>query len=101
MRDYDIKQIINILESNPKIKISKHSMDRWFERDIDMNYVEKCLNMLPLGLMKQNFNLFKLLYPHQSKETFDIAIVIDVNDYCEIDILTVFESKISYRERKK
>jgi len=64
VKDYNIKQVINILESNPKIKISKHSMDCWFERDIDMNYVEKYLNTLPLGIMNQNFNLFKLLYSH-------------------------------------
>lgn len=98
MRDYDIKQIIDIIESNPTIRISKHSMDRWFERDIDLVYVEKCLNTLPVAIIKQNLNLFKLLYPHKSKK-LDIAVVIDVNDYCEIEIVTIFESALSYRVR--
>ena len=56
MRDYDIKQIIDIIESNPTIRVSKHSMDRWFMRDIDLDYVEKCLNTLPTAIIKQNLN---------------------------------------------
>jgi hypothetical protein len=99
VKDYNIKQVINILENNPTIKLSKHSMDRWFKRDIDMSYLEKCLNTLPLGIMKQNFNLFKLFYPHNSRKTLDICIVVDINDYCEIEIVTVFESNKSVRER--
>ena len=98
MKDYDIKQVIDILESNHTIRVSKHSMDRWFMREVDLDYVEECLNTLPVAIIKQNLNLFKLLYPHNSKK-LDIAIIIDINDYCEIKIVTIFESKLSYRVR--
>jgi len=99
VRDYDIKQVINILESNPYIRLSKHGMDRWLLRDIDLNYVKKCLNTLPVAIIKQNFNLFKLLYPHKSKNTFDIAIIIDIDDDENLEIVTIMISKISYRVR--
>ena len=99
MRDYDIKQVINILESDPNISLSKHSMDRWFLRDIDLDHVKECLNTLPVAIIKQNYNLFKLLYPHKSRKTFDIAIIIHIDDFENLKIVTIMISKQSCRIR--
>jgi hypothetical protein len=72
------------LESNPTIRTTKHSLDRWLQRDVDLDYIYECLNMIPLAIIKQNLNLFKLLYSHNTKKSLDLAIIIGINDFQEI-----------------
>ena len=75
-------------------------MERSNERNIKIEYITKCLtNLTPLGITKTRENRFKLIYPHKQASE-DLYIVIEIDDYQEIEIITIYTFNIYRRLRE-
>jgi len=98
--DYDIDQAREIIQSCRDIRISPHVLEKWLERGIDFNYIKECLNnKVPLGNNKTMENRFKLIYPHKTKTSEDLYIIIEINDYKNIEVVTLYSFNKNRRER--
>ena len=72
-------------------------LDNWFERDYNLNYVANCLvNEVPLSISKTCENRFKLIYPHEND---DLYIIIVIDDFDNVEVLTVYSFNKRRRER--
>ena len=81
--------------------MNKHVLKNWFKRNIDFNYIEECLcNKIPLSISKTMENRFKLIYPHPTNNNEDLYIIIQISDYHEIEIITIYSFDIKRRERE-
>lgn len=104
MRNYNIKEAQRILESqdSQSITLVNHVLDNWFERDYNLNYVIDCLiNGIPLGIIKTRENRFKLIYPHDKISTRDLYIIIEIDEFERVSIITVYFFDKRRREREK
>lgn len=104
LRDYDIKEVQRILKSQDSQSITpvNHVLDNWFERDYNLNYVNDCLiNEIPFGINKTSENRFKLIYPHEKINTLDLYIIIEIDDFEQVSIITVYSFDKRRREREK
>ncbi len=79
--------------------VHPHILDNWFERDYNLNYVANCLvNEVPLSISKTCENRFKLIYPHENKND-DLYIIIVIDDFDNVEVLTVYSFNKRRRER--
>lgn len=104
MRDYDIDEARDILKSqNPvNLKIIPHVEERWLERDFEINYTVNCLlNTVPLSISKTYYNRFKLIYPHETKSTMDLYVIIEISDNENVSIITVYPEEKKRREHER
>ena len=104
MRDYDIDESRDILKSqNPvNLKIIPHVEERWLERDFEINYTVDCLlNKVPLSISKTYYNRFKLIYPHETKSTMDLYVIIEISDNENVSIITVYPEEKKRREHER
>ena len=104
MRDYDIDEARDILKSqNPvNLKIIPHVEERWLERDFEINYTVDCLlNTVPLSISKTYYNRFKLIYPHETKSTMDLYVIIEISDNENVSIITVYPEEKKRREHER
>jgi hypothetical protein len=44
-------------------------------------------------------NRFKTIYPHKNKDSMDLYIIIEITDYGNVEIVTVYPFSKSRRER--
>lgn len=76
-----------------------HTFYNWFERDYNLNYVANCLvNEVPLSISKTCENRFKLIYPHEKNKN-DLYIIIVIDDFDNVEVLTVYSFNKRRRER--
>lgn len=69
-------------------RIIKHALNRINIREITIEYIEKSLKSLePLGINKTRENRFSLIYPHETKSSEDLYIIIEINDFKEIEVI--------------
>ena len=104
MRDYNIDEAREILKSqNPNnLKIIPHVEERWLERDFEINYTVDCLlNTVPLSITKTYYNRFKLIYPHETKSTMDLYVIIEISDNENVSIITVYPEEKKRREHER
>ena len=104
MRDYDIDEARDILKSQDPInlKIIPHVEERWLERDFEINYTVDCLlNKVPLSISKTYYNRFKLIYPHETKSTMDLYVIIEISDNENVSIITVYPEEKKRREHER
>ena len=104
MRDYDIDEARDILKSQDPInlKIIPHVEERWLERDFEINYTVDCLlNKVPLSISKTYYNRFKLIYPHETKSTMDLYVIIEISDNENVSIITVYPEEKKKREHER
>lgn len=104
MRNYNIKEAQRILKSqdSQSITLVNHVLDNWFERDYNLNYVNDCLiNEIPLGIIKTRENRFKLIYPHDKISTRDLYIIIEIDEFERVSIITIYSFDKRRREREK
>ncbi|MDR2830669.1 MAG: hypothetical protein LBB45_06520 [Methanobrevibacter sp.] len=67
---------------------------------MNIKYVEESvLNKNPLGLIKTRENRFKAIYPHETKSSEDLYIIIEITDNEEIIIITLYTTTIERRLR--
>lgn len=103
MRDYNINEVIKILKHhNPnEIYASPHILENCFERNYSLNYVfVSLLEKIPLSISKTCENRFLLIYPHETIKSQDLYIVIEIDDYEKITIVTVYCFDKRRRERE-
>ncbi|MBE6504841.1 MAG: hypothetical protein IJH63_15790 [Methanobrevibacter sp.] len=104
MRDYDIDEARDILKSQDPVnlKIIPHVEERWLERDFEINYTVDCLlNKVPLSISKTYHNRFKLIYPHETKSTMDLYVIIEISDNENVSIITVYPEEKKRREHER
>lgn len=102
--DYNIDEAREILKNHNSndLKLIPHFEERWLERDFEINYVVKCLlNDIPLSISKTMANRFKLVYPHETKSTMDLYVIIEIDDYRIVKIITAYPVDKRRRERER
>ena len=102
MMDYNIKEAQDIIQNyNPNLlRFDKHIFKDWFERGYTHQYVAKCLfGEIPLGINKTTENRFKLIYPHEKNKNMDLYIIIEIDDYRNITVITAYVFDKRRRER--
>ena len=104
MMDYNIDQARDILKSQNKedLRIIPHLEQRWIERDFEIDYVVDCLfNQVPLSISKTVHNRFKLIYPHETKKTMDLYIIIEISETKTITVITAYPDEKRRREYER
>ena len=104
MRDYNIDEAREILKSqNPNhLKIIPHVEERWLERDFEINYTVDCLlNTIPLAISKTYYNRFILIYPHETKPTMDLYVIIEISDDENVTVITAYPEEKKRREHER
>ncbi|MBR0271783.1 MAG: hypothetical protein IJQ68_07330 [Methanobrevibacter sp.] len=103
MTDYtteDVFKILNNIRNNPYgVKDSKHMMGRINKRDLDANeIIKKVYQEIPVGVQKSynTSNKFELIYEFSTKE--DLYVIINIDNFEEITIVTCITKNISKRE---
>ena len=102
MIDYNIQEAQNIIKNyNPNLlRFDKHIFKDWFERGYTHQYVAECLfEKIPLGINKTTENRFKLIYPHKKNKNMDLYIIIEIDDYRNIKVITAYVFDKRRRER--
>ena len=102
MINFNIEDVQNILRkcNVNDLVVHPHILDNWFERDYNLNYVANCLvNEVPLSISKTCENRFKLIYPHEKNKNDDLYIIIVIDDFDNVEVLTVYSFNKSRRER--
>lgn len=104
VRDYNIDETREILKSQDpdNLKIISHVEERWLERDFKINYTVDCLiNKIPLSISKTYYNRFKLIYPHETKPTMDLYVIIEISDDENVSVITVYPEEKKRREHER
>lgn len=103
MFDYNIEDAQRILKSfdYANLRLENHVLDNWFERDVNFNYIYDCLSSkMLLSISKTNENRFKLIYPHEIIKTKDFYIIIEIDDFEMIKVITAYSFNKARRERE-
>ena len=104
VRDYNIDESREILKSQDlnNLKIIPYVEQRWLERDFKINYTVDCLvNKIPLSISKTYYNRFKLIYPHETKPTMDLYVIIEISDNENVTVITVYPEEKKRREHER
>lgn len=104
MRDYNIDDARETLKNHDPndLKIIPHLQQRWLERDFEINYVVNCLlNEIPLSISKTMVNRFKLIYPHETKPSMDLYVIIEIDEYGIVTVITAYPNDRWRREHEK
>ncbi len=102
MIDYNIQEVQEIIQNyNPNfLRFDKHIFKNWFERGYTHQYVAECLfEKIPLGINKTTENRFKIIYPHEKNKNMDLYIIIEIDDYRNITVITAYAFDRRRRER--
>lgn len=59
------------------------------------------LKKIPLGINKTSENRFKLIYPNEINRNMDLYIIIEIDDYRNIKVITAYNFNKNRRERLK
>ena len=57
-------------------------------------------NEIPLSISKTRMNRFKLVYPHETKITMDLYVIIEIDANSIITIITAYPNDKRRRERE-
>ena len=102
MIDYNIQEAQDVIQNhNPNsLQFDKHIFKNWFERGYSHKYIAKCLlEKIPLGINKTTENRFKLIYSHEKNKNMDLYIIIEIDDYRNITVITAYAFDKRRRER--
>lgn len=102
MMDYTIEQAIEIINDcdesfNPE---TRHFNVRNVQRIGDLGLIFETFLYNPLmGIIKQDYNKFRLYFEHNTKPTKDISLVIGINSNGVVNFITVMETDRNKRVR--
>ena len=103
MKDYSIEEAIEIINSCDEsfVADTKHFDIRNVQRigDLGLIFQTFLYNQL-MGIIKQDYNKFRLYFEHSQKPTKDISLVIGINDNKDVKFVTVMETYRNQRVRK-
>ena len=100
MRDYSIEEAIEIINQCDESLLpdSKHFNIRNIQRVFDLGLIFETFLYKPLmGILKQDYNKFRLYFEHSTKPSKDLSLVISINDNRTIKFITVMETLRSKR----
>ena len=103
MRDYSIEEAIEIINSCDQsfMPDTKHFDVRNIQRIGAFGLIFETFLYNPLmGIIKQDYNKFRLYFQHNLRTTKDISLVISINDNREVKFVTVMETYRNQRVRK-
>lgn len=99
MMDYTIEEAIDIIKSCDEsfTQDTNHFKTRNIQRIGDLALIfETFLNNPLMGIIKQDYNKFRLYFEHRTKPSKDISLVIGITNTRSIKFITVMLT-----ERKK
>ncbi|WP_409199658.1 hypothetical protein [Methanobrevibacter sp. DSM 116169] len=108
IKNYSIFEVVEIINDlNPNlieentVRNTKHIVDSINKRFNDINLIYELLfsNEENVGILKSNYNTFKIFYKHPIKKSKDVCIVISINDNKDIKLITSYLSPIEKRVR--
>jgi hypothetical protein len=105
--EYDIKQVIAILDNLKEIEITeenlretRHTNYRFGRRSLQFSrsaVYSSLINKVPVGISKSNYNTFKIVHEHPQRKSQDIYIVIAIDEGENVKLITVYSH---YRKRR-
>lgn len=104
MRDYNIDEAREIMKNHHHndLVITSHFEERCLYRKLDINYIVNCLlNEIPLSISKTTNNRFKLIYPHETKSSMDLYVIIEIDENCIVKLITAYSNNRGRREREQ
>ena len=102
MKDYSLREALNIfckVDQSSIVNLKFH-----FQRNNDLrhnnpnSWIDVFFSHRLLGIMKQEFNKFKLCYLHPSKVQKDLYLIVAINDDNSMDLITTYEASIERRK---
>ena len=107
MKDYDVEDVVEILKSldinnisEDSFRDTRHVIYSNNYRNWDNNLIyDSLLNKQHVGVLKSDYNSFKIFYEHPVKKSKDLCIVIAINDNMGVKIITTFLEKKEKRVR--
>ena len=103
MKDYSIEEALEIINSCDEsfMPNTKHFDVRNVQRIGNFDLIfETFLHNPLMGILKQNYNKFRIYFEHNLRPTKDISLVIGINDNKTVNFVTVMETYRSQRVRK-
>lgn len=102
MIDYTIEEAIHIINQCDEsfTPDTRHFNLRNLQRIADFGLIFNTFLYKPLmGIVKQDYNKFRLNYEHEHKPTKDITLVIGINDNKTISFITIILTDRNKRVR--
>ena len=101
MKDYSLREALNIfcnVDQSAIVHLKFHFQDKNHKRHVNPElWIKSFFNHDLWGLMKQEYNKFKLCYKHPIKKHKDLYLVVAINDDNSMSMLTTYEGNISRR----
>ena len=80
------------------VHLKFHFHEKNHERHLNPElWIKSFLNHRLLGIMKQEYNKFKLCYKHPNKKQKDLYLIAVINEDESVSMLTTYEGNISRR----
>lgn len=102
MKDYSLMEALSIfcnVDESIKIHLKFHFQEKNHERHSSPElWIKSFLNHRLLGIMKQEYNKFKLCYKHPIKKQKDLYLIVVINEDDSMAVLTTYEGNISRRK---
>lgn len=102
MKNYSVEEAFNLISNCTinNIKYTRHFSFRNIQRSEDIDLVYRTLLNKPIvGILKQDFDKFKVYYEHETRVSEDIILIIGVDDEI-INLITTFSTSRQQRLRK-
>ncbi len=103
MKDFDIEDALRIIQNcdENSIKDTRHFRFRNVQRNYDSDLIYQTLLFKPIvGILKQDYNKFKIYYEHEIKISEDIILIIAIEENNLINLITTFSTSKQQRLRK-
>lgn len=101
MRDYSLRQALNVfcnVNELSAVHLKFHFHEKNHERHLNPElWIKSFFNHSLLGIMKQEYNKFKLCYKHPTKKQKDLYLIVVINDDESVSMLTTYEGNIARR----
>lgn len=100
----DVAEILKVLNVNSidedMFRNTKHINESNNKRFNNINLIYNLITDYEnVGILKSNYNLFKIYYNHPSKKSKDVCIVISINDNKGVKLITAYISPKEKRVR--
>lgn len=80
------------------LRVSRHFEEKATERGLDVDHIRELFSSGNcVACVQQNRNRFKLVFEHTRDK--DLSIIVDLHADAQVDLVTVFPSKIERRLR--
>ena len=102
LKDYEISEALGIVENCTESKVRNlvHFNVRNLQRMGDVSIVYESIFSEPIvGILKQDYNKFKVFWEHKTKKSKDIYVILVINDDNGIELVTIMPDNKDKRLR--